>query len=168
MLFINLVDDEEDMDGASSSVSSPSSSSSINYSIYSFITICIIINIFCFKKNYIYERREDDKGRLVFLVGEGNQENDLIFGIRQIYNDHEHFNKAKKFDVLGPNTFVIGYQKIKNRSFWLLSKKGINQAKKKALLAIASSPSASSSISSVSKKNYIYERREDDKGRLVF
>ena len=33
MLFINLVDDEEDMDVASSSVSSPSSSSSINYSI---------------------------------------------------------------------------------------------------------------------------------------
>ena len=72
----------------------------------------------------------------MFLVGEGNQENDLIFGIRQIYNDHEHFNKAKKFDVLGPNTFVIGYQKIKNRSLWLLSKKGINQAKKKAMLAI--------------------------------
>ena len=36
---------------------------------------------------------------------------------------------------MGPNTFVIGYQKIKNRSLWLLSKKGINQ-EEKAMLAI--------------------------------
>ena len=165
MLFINLVDDEEDMvDGASSSVSSPSSSSSINYSIPASSPSASSSISSVSKKNYIYERREDDKGRLVFLVGEGNQENDLIFGIRQIYNDHEHFNKAKKFDVLGPNTFVIGYQKIKNRSLWLLSKKGINQAKKKALLAIASSPSASSSISSVSKKTIFMKEGKMIKG----
>ena len=115
---------------------SPSSSSSINYSIPASSPSASSSISSVSKKNYIYERREDDKGRLVFLVGEGNQENDLIFGIRQIYNDHEHFNKAKKFDVLGPNTFVIGYQKTKNRSLWLLSTKGINQAKKKAMLAI--------------------------------
>ena len=79
MLFINLVDDKEDMDGASSSVSSPSSSSSINYSIPASSPSASSSISSVSKKNYIYERREDDKGRLVFLVGVGNQENDLIF-----------------------------------------------------------------------------------------